>query len=102
MSAWPATRQWLVENGFTLEVRRRCSGKKCGMTIEFWRTPSGRLMPLNLADYRDQSSLRPHWEVCADQREFRGKPTEEKPVKLAKQQTAVKQRKEKVESGRLF
>ena len=98
---WPATRQWLDDNGYQLEARRRCAGRTCRTTIEFWRTPAGRLMPLNIVG-NDTQFLQPHWETCVDQQQFRSKPQQERIPKLKRQQEAVKKRAEKIESGRLF
>jgi hypothetical protein len=60
-------------------------------------------MPLNVVGEGTQM-LEPHWQSCADQQQFRSKPTSEKPTKLSKQQEAVKKRTEKAEvpQGRLF
>lgn len=77
VSEWPTSRTWLEQNGFSLEVRRRCSGQRCRADIEFWRTPSGRLMPLNIVG-EGTLMLQPHWQSCPDQQKFRMKPVAEK------------------------
>lgn len=41
----------------------RCQG--CGAEIEFWRTPKGKLIPL------DSGLLTPHWSTCPKARDFR-------------------------------
>lgn len=99
MTAWPTSREWLNQNGFSLERRLCCRGTHCKMTIELWNTPSGRLMPLNVVG-NDTNSLRPHWEVCIDEKEFRNKP---KPEKISLKPVKEKPKSEPVpQTGRLF
>jgi len=97
--SWPATRQWLEENGFTFEARKRCNGKTCGMTIEWYRTPAGRMLPLNIVAPNNAKELRPHWECCPDAQEFRSKPAPERPAKEVK---PAKQKPQPAKTGMLF
>jgi hypothetical protein len=44
----------------------RCRGPRCGAEIEWWKTPTGKMMPL------DPDTLLPHWKICPDADSFRG------------------------------
>jgi hypothetical protein len=41
----------------------KCRG--CGAALEFWRTPKGKIIPL------EAGSLEPHWTNCPNADEFR-------------------------------
>lgn len=97
----PGSRKELEGMGFTLERRTSCSSKRCGATVEWWKGPSGRYVPFRVNPRNGE--LIQHTNECPGKEEFRGKPVEEKPSRLEKQQKAVEQRKEKaVPQGRLF
>jgi len=98
-ATYPTSRQGLEAMGLTFQRRTKCGGAICGATIEWWTASSGRWIPFRL---HPKGLLIEHTEECPDKKQFRQKPAEEKEPKLAKQQAAVKQRKEKIESGRLF
>lgn len=102
MIEWPKTREWLEQNNYSFERRCRCRGATCTTTIEFWRTPSGRFLPLEQTFKTDPNTLVPHWNFCPDEKSFRAKPAEEKSPRLTKQQKAVAERQEKIAQRSLF
>lgn len=63
------TPEELVAAGYTLSRLSRCSaihnGGTCNESIEWWRTPEGRFIPL------DAETLQPHWSTCVDAELFR-------------------------------
>ena len=73
----PGSREELEAMGFAFESRTKCRSDRCGATIEFWRGPSGRLVPFRL---HPTGKLFQHSDECPDKYQFRGKRTEEKPI----------------------
>lgn len=90
----PGSREELEGLGFTFQRRTSCASELCGATIEWWTGPSNRWVPFRLNPRNGK--LTQHAEECPGRKEFRGKPVEEKPTRLEKQQKAVTERKEKV------
>lgn len=63
---WPyKTEGDLTKAGYKFERRRRCYGRTCGAEIEEWRTPGGKMIPL------DAGTLEPHFATCPDVEQFR-------------------------------
>ena len=63
--SWPyKTDGELRAAGYVYETTRRCYGKTCGATIEIWRTPGGKTMPI------DPGTMEPHWANCPDRDDF--------------------------------
>lgn len=63
---WPyRTDADLRAAGYVYERTRRCYGKTCGAEIEEWRTPNGKMMPI------DPGTMQPHWSTCPDAQDFR-------------------------------
>lgn len=71
MNDWPHTRAWLTEHDYSFEFRTSCRGNRCRKTIEFWRSPGGRLLPLEQVFANDPNLLTPHWTLCPNEKEFR-------------------------------
>jgi len=42
-----------------------CRGPTCGATLQWWRTPKGKVIPL------DPKTREPHWTLCPDHEDFR-------------------------------
>ena len=70
----PATRQQLVEAGWKLCYSRNC--RLCHRPIDFWYTPKGAYMPMDMADA--DGLRRSHFETCPDAEKFRREKPESK------------------------
>ena len=80
ISSWPATRSDLDRAGFRLELgmlRRPC--KRCGTTIEFWRTPNDQYIPLEPVK-DDPNLFLCHFGTCPHANTFRRKEYEPRPT----------------------
>jgi len=96
----PGSRAELEAMGFTLQSRTRCRSKLCGATIEFWRGPSGRLVPFRVNPRN--GLLVQHSDECPGKHEFaRQEVRAEKPV-AEKPKEQPKREKELQPQGRLF
>ncbi len=93
----PNSREQLEAIGFTFERRTNCGGERCGALIEYWRKVPGPQIPFRLLSRTGM--LIQHTDECPGKKEFRSKPAEEKPVKVAKPE---KPKRETVPQGRLF
>lgn len=102
MSEWPRSRTELESKGWSFERRGRCSGKTCLATIEWWRSPAGRWIPLEQTFKTDPNMLVAHHVMCPDVADFKQKPAAEKLAKEPKPAKPVKQKPEKVPQGKLF
>ena len=61
---FPRTESELVKAGYEPpKAPSRCRG--CGAEIEFWRTPKGKIIPL------DAGTLEVHWSTCPQAEQFR-------------------------------
>lgn len=67
-TGWPTSRHKMQLAGYRLQYARAC--KLCKAQIEFWKTPSGKLMPL---DRRPDDTFMPHWSTCPNAADFRKK-----------------------------
>lgn len=68
---WPATRNELYRAGYQREFEiptRPC--KRCNTSIEFWRTPEGKLMPLEPSP-ENKNEMLCHYATCPHADEFR-------------------------------
>jgi hypothetical protein len=66
MAEWKyKTQDDLRAAGYTFKNETRCI--PCETTIEWWRTPAGKFMPLNY------HTAQPHWITCKDPNRFRRK-----------------------------
>lgn len=66
--AFPKTLDELKPAGYTFTGEGRCKG--CGEEIEWWKTPSGKNLPLNPME-RGISEAVAHWATCPDAARFR-------------------------------
>jgi hypothetical protein len=63
---FPTTKDGLVKADYEPPKKStKCTG--CGAEIEFWRTPTGKFIPL------DSGTLVAHWGTCPKADEFRKK-----------------------------
>lgn len=63
---FPTMIEELEAAGYTFENDARC---KCGTAIEWWNTPRGKMMPIEV----DGDEIVPHWSNCPNASEFRKK-----------------------------
>ena len=107
MNDWPKDRHWLETHGYEFQRRGICRGENCRREVEWWRTPSGRNIPLEQVRIKPglvaPNTLEPHWSRCANEKEFRRKPIEEKPepVKVEKPKKEIA-KPVLAQQGRLF
>jgi len=62
---WPKSDTALKEAGYTFSGVGKCQSDKCGAEIEWWKTPKGKMIPL------DPGTMEPHWGTCPDAKSFR-------------------------------
>jgi len=77
---WPATRKALYAAGYhrvMIIAARPC--KKCGTRIEFWKTPGGKLMPLE-DNPENSKELLCHFDTCPHAEEFRKPEQKARPI----------------------
>ena len=55
----------LYDSGYTYNVLGTCNA--CKARIQWWTTPKGKLMPINIG------KVEPHWATCPDAKKFRKK-----------------------------
>jgi hypothetical protein len=67
----PATRDQLKEAGYVFEFARKC--KRCGRALEFYRTPSKAIAPLEGIFFRGVWLMDSHFKTCPF-RDFFKKP----------------------------
>jgi len=65
MRPFPKTDDELAKAGYHYEGTGKCSGEHCGQEIAWYRTPTGKRIPLN------EATLEPHWVTCPDAEAFR-------------------------------
>jgi hypothetical protein len=65
---FPQTVKELQKAGYFFESSRRCIGAHCNKTIEIWRTPSRRKMPLEI---NAQGGVTVHFSTCPDREKFK-------------------------------
>jgi hypothetical protein len=60
---FPKTEKELAGQGYEYKNMTACKG--CGALMEWWKTPKGKMIPLN------PGTLEPHWSGCPKAKEFR-------------------------------
>ncbi len=73
--AFPAYGRELVQQGYRFLERGICDG--CGASIEWWRTPLKRQMPMNRMQSPDDPAIS-HWATCCVPKKFKKKPGPQK------------------------
>ena len=68
--AFPKTFSELTGAGYSFLEHARCRGQHCQRDIEWWQTPKGKKIPLELME-RPDSMVKPHWADCVDADGFR-------------------------------
>lgn len=63
---FPETVTELVAAGYKYESDSHCTG--CGAAIEWYRTPKGKMMPM---DVDKDGNCEPHWGTCPKAKDFR-------------------------------
>jgi hypothetical protein len=76
----PNTKEGLQDAGYVYDSDSVCRGADCHAQIEFWITPGGRKMPMEVVAEKKQPGffepptrlLRiPHWQKCPNAKDFR-------------------------------
>ncbi|HLH35993.1 MAG TPA: hypothetical protein VKX41_15075 [Alloacidobacterium sp.] len=66
--AFPKTLEEMKSFGYRFEGHGNCSS--CGAEIEWWTTPHGKKLPVNLMD-KPSDLVKPHWAIsCNESRLF--------------------------------
>lgn len=65
VSKFPMTVEELKAAGYERVRQVSVPCKACNAQIEFWRTPHGKMIPL------DVGTLAPHWATCPEAKRFR-------------------------------
>jgi hypothetical protein len=68
--AFPRTLDEMTTAGYKFDNHATCRG--CGDDIEWWITPTGKKIPMNIMD-RGASTATAHWATCPEQDSFRKK-----------------------------
>jgi hypothetical protein len=68
--AFPKNERELGLAGYRMETERACS--KCRQTIRMWRTPSGRLMPMDVPS-AEGADIVTHFATCPHASEYKSK-----------------------------
>lgn len=66
--AFPKTLDEMKGAGYSFDNSAICRG--CGDDIEWWITPSGKKIPMNIME-RGVSSAIAHWSTCSEADSFR-------------------------------
>lgn len=53
---FPTSQQGLLDAGYTPTGEGHC--RACGAAIDWWKTPNGKVIPLDFA------TATPHWSTC--------------------------------------
>lgn len=67
--AFPKTIDELTAHGYRFTNEATCRGRQCGQRIEWWLTPNGKKLPL---DVDESGNVTAHWGTCPSAKEFRG------------------------------
>lgn len=73
---FPATREQLKCAGYEFVFARLC--KKCDRPLEFYRTPGGKLTPLEPTVVNKEWVMESHFRICPFAEEFRKQAPEKK------------------------
>jgi hypothetical protein len=63
---FPETTQELIAAGYKFDNDSHCSG--CGASIEWWITPKGKRMPM---DVGESGNVESHFSTCPKAKQFR-------------------------------
>ena len=55
----------LRQAGYAFQAEGRCHASVCNAAIQWWKTPTGKLMPL------DAATFEPHWATCKNAAKFK-------------------------------
>ena len=103
MTTIPPTWTELEAAGYVFEYRTTCRG--CGRQIEFWKTPSGRWMPVEICPEMGGQRMA-HWGLCPKADEFRRQSvkvdTKQEESQMSKKQKAKAKQQRVPQTGRLF
>lgn len=69
--AFPKNLEEMKSFGYIFSDNAVCRG--CGADIEFWETPRGKKIPMNVME-RGSSEAVAHFATCSDAASFRSKP----------------------------
>lgn len=75
--SFPAKRDDLSAAGYHFEHSRPC--RRCGAPLEFWRTPTHALAPLEVIVIDGEWLLGSHFATCPFAKEFRKRPEDSAP-----------------------
>lgn len=64
--AFPRTFGEMKERGYRFEDHARC--RSCGQEIEWWTTPNGKRVPMNLMEPKSSSPAVGHQSTCSGDR----------------------------------
>jgi hypothetical protein len=67
--AFPKTLEELKAAGYKYNGDGTCRSRKCEARIEWWITPRGKKIPL---DIDGKGNITPHWSTCPAVKDFRG------------------------------
>lgn len=67
---FPATREAMEAEGYLRGCYSRCRG--CNRPMEFWRTPAGKMIPMDPMDQPDSEAVS-HFATCPNATQFRKK-----------------------------
>ena len=68
--SFPANYQEMKVQGYSFLSLEACRG--CGLTIEFWRTPADKRIPMNVMDQPTSPAVS-HFATCSKASQFRRK-----------------------------
>ena len=64
---FPKNLDELRKAGYKFVFARACAG--CGKHIEFWKTPAGRMLPMEIESFN--GIVTPHWATCPKAKDFK-------------------------------
>jgi hypothetical protein len=65
---FPKTLDELKAAGYRFEQHATCKGEDCKATVEWWRTPRGGKMPV---DVDEKGNVKSHFATCPNVNDFR-------------------------------
>lgn len=68
---FPATEAELLKGGYTLQRKAPCRGNRCGVQVHWYKTKTGKFMPLSKVDSEPGFLLQPHFIDCVNSADFR-------------------------------
>lgn len=70
---FPMTLDQLRAAGYRFDNLAYCRG--CGALIEWWITPAGKRMPMDVTDNISSAKTQAHWATCPKAQDFRREKT---------------------------